>query len=152
MNGRDFGRGTFRANDRGTGGGRPGGDGPRGRYARPDHNRRPCDPDITCAACKRRGHPASNCDMLAIALFLDKYNKSMTNADREKVETAWLQRWKEKLGNPSRLPRKVMRAYIDYMDISEDVLDQQIDWECWPEEDTLEEFGLDAGSSLPPEL
>ena len=90
--------------------------------------------------------------MLAIALFLDKYNKSMTHADRDKVETAWLQRWKEKLGNPSRLPRKVMRAYIDYMDISEDVLDQQMDWECWPVNDTLEDFGLDVGSLLQPDL
>ena len=47
--------------------------GSRGQYPCPDHNRRAWDPDITCAACKRRGHPASNCDMLAMALFLDKY-------------------------------------------------------------------------------
>ena len=90
--------------------------------------------------------------MLAMALFLNKYNKSMTNVERDKVETAWLHCWKEKLGNPSRLPRKVMRAYINYMDISEDVLDQQINWECWPEEDTLEEFGLDVASLLPSDL
>ena len=152
-NGSNYGNGTPRANDRrpgndrGPGGGRPGGNGGKGRYARPDHNRRPYDPNITCAACKRRGHPASTCDMLAMALFLNKYNKSMTKADRDKVETAWLQRWKEKLGDPSRLPSKVMKAYIDYMDISEDVLDHQIDWECWPEEDTLEEFDLNVGSS-----
>jgi len=90
--------------------------------------------------------------MLAMALFLEKYNKSMSNADRDKVEAAWLQRWREKLGNPSRLPRKVMRAYIDYMDISEDVLDDQMDWECWPVDDTREDFGLDAGSAVSPAL
>ena len=87
-----------------------------------------------------------------MALFLEKYNKSMTNADRDKIETAWLQRWKEKLGNPSRLPRKVMKAYIDYMDISEEVLDQQMDWDCWPVDDILEDFGLDAGSAMSPAL
>jgi hypothetical protein len=37
--GRDYGGGHLRPPDRGKGRGRPGGDGPRGRYARPDHNR-----------------------------------------------------------------------------------------------------------------
>jgi hypothetical protein len=88
-------------------GGRPPKDAPgrpnmRGRYGRPDHNRRAWNPDIICAACKRRGHPASNCDMLAVALFLEKYMKSsITPADRDKIESAWLMRWKEQLGNPS---------------------------------------------------
>jgi hypothetical protein len=70
FDGRDYGRGAHRpspqeANHDSTR--RPGRDGPRGCYARPDHNQRNWDPDITCAACKRRGHPASNCDMLAMA-------------------------------------------------------------------------------------
>jgi hypothetical protein len=86
---------------------RPDRNGPRGRYARPDHNRRNWDPDFTCAACKRRGHPASNCDMLAIALFLQKYTRSIAHADRDKIEAAWLRRWKDKLGNPSRMPPTV---------------------------------------------
>jgi hypothetical protein len=155
FDGRDYGRGAHRpspqeANHDSTR--RPGRDGPRGRYARPDHNRRNWDPDITCAACKRRGHPASNCDMLAMALFLEKYNKSMTHADRDKIETAWLQRWKDKLGNPSRLPRKVMKAYLDYMDISAEVLDDQMDWECWPVDDAVEDFGLDFSSNSSPPL
>jgi hypothetical protein len=98
-----------------------------------------------CAACKRRGHPASNCDMLAMALFLDKYVKhSMTSTDHDKLEAAWLECWKEKLGNPSRMPRKVMRTYLEYMDISSDILDTQMDWECWPADNQVEEFGLDA--------
>ncbi len=114
----------------------------RGRYARPDHNRRAWNPDIICAACKRRGHPASNCDMLAMALFLVKYMKSsITPADRDKIESAWLMRWKERLGNPSRLPRKVMRMYLEDMDITSDDLDAQMDWECWPTMDEIEDFG-----------
>jgi hypothetical protein len=89
--------------------------------------------------------------MLAMALFLDKYNKSMTSVDRDKIETAWLQRWKDKIGNPSRLPRQVMRAYLDYMDISAEVLDEQMDWDCWPVDDEVEDFGLDdTTDSLPP--
>ncbi len=63
-----------------------------GHYARPDHNQQSWDPDIVCAACKRRGHPASKCDMLAMALFLEHYIKStMTSTDRDKIESAWLQ-------------------------------------------------------------
>ncbi len=80
----------------------PGRPGMRGWNVRPDHNRRAWNPDIICAACKRRGHPALNCDMLAMALFLEKYMKSLiTSADRDKVESAWLMRWREQLGNPS---------------------------------------------------
>ena len=131
---------------------RPARDGPRGRYAWPDHNRWQWDPDITCAACKRCGHPAANCDMLAMALFLEKYNRSMSNADRDKIETAWLQRWKDNLGNPSCLPRKVMKAYLDYMDISAEMLDDQMDWECWPIDDAVEDFDFDSTSDSSPTL
>jgi hypothetical protein len=55
--------------------GGPGRNGSRGQYTCPDHNHCTWDPDITCAACKRRSHPAANCDMIAMALFLDKYVK-----------------------------------------------------------------------------
>ena len=141
----DGGREQFHRPER-TGGDR---DGPRGRYACPDHNRCAWDPDITCAACKRHGHPTSNYDMLAMALFLDKYiSTSIPKEDRNKIEMVWLQRWKEKLGNPSRMPRKVMRAYLEYMDISLETLDTQMDWECWPVDDDVEDFGVDVSSPL----
>ena len=66
--------------------------GHRRGYACPDHNRHAWDPNIICAACKWRSHPASICDMLAMALFLDKYiSKMMSHVDRDKIETAWLQ-------------------------------------------------------------
>jgi len=90
--------------------------------------------------------------MLAMALFLDKYNRSMSNADRDRIETAWLQRWKDTLGNPSRLPRKVMKAYLDYMDISAATLDDQMDWECWPIDDEVKEFDFDIPSESSPSL
>jgi hypothetical protein len=52
--------------------------------------------------------------MLAMALFLDRYIKSsMLPTEKDKLELAWLQRWQERLGNPSRLPRKVMMTYMD---------------------------------------
>ncbi len=81
-----------------------------------------------------------------MALFLDKYTRSMSNADRDKIEKAWLLRWKDNLGNPSRLPRKVMKAYLDYIDISAETLDDQMDWECWPVDDAVEEFDFDTPS------
>ena len=87
-----------------------------------------------------------------MALFLEKYNRSMSNADRNKIKTAWLQRWKDNLGNPIRLPRKVMKAYLDYMDISAEMLDEQMYWECWPIDDEVEEFGFDDPSESSPSL
>ena len=102
-----------------------------------------------CAACKRRGHPASKCDMLAMALFLERYIKStMTSTDRDRIELAWLQQWKETLGHPSRLPRKVMKRFLEETDITTDVLDEQIEWGCWPLEDDIKDFDvhLDGGT------
>jgi hypothetical protein len=113
----------------------------RGRYARPDHNQRKFDPSIICDACKRRGHPASQCDLLAQAIFLTKYMKhSLTDLARGKLEEAWLKRWKDKLGHPTRTPGKVLRAYLDNMDMSIDELDHQMCWDCWPSDDDVEVF------------
>ncbi len=79
--------------------------------------------------------------MLAMALFLNRYIKSsMTSAEKDKLEPAWLQRWQERLGNPSRLPRKVMMTYLEDMDITPDVQDEQMEWDCWPMGDGVEEF------------
>ena len=79
-----------------------------------------------------------------MVLFLDKYVKhSMTSTDRDKLEAAWLEHWKEKLGNPSRMPRKVMQTYLEFMDISSDILDMQMEWECWPVDDNVEDFGFE---------
>ena len=105
-----------------------------GWYAWPDHNCRAWDPDIVCIACKQRGHSATNCNMLAMALFLEKIVKVlMTPTNCNRIEATWLQGWKETLENPCCLPHKVLKVYLALLDISADTLDNQMDWECWPE-------------------
>jgi hypothetical protein len=78
--------------------------------------------------------------MLAIAIFIDKYKKEVPAEMKDKIKEAWLAHWKRKLGNPSKKPRSVMKAYIDYLDSTVDVIDEQMCWECWPEDDSGDEF------------
>ena len=112
-----------------------------GRYAHPDHIRRKFDPTIICDACKRRGHPTSQYDLLAQVIFFTKYMKhSLTDVAQGKLEEAWLKRWKEKLGHPNCTPGKVLWTFLDTMDISIDELVQQMCWDCWPSDDDVEEF------------
>jgi hypothetical protein len=69
--------------------------------------------------------------MLAMALFLEKYVKvSMTPTTCNRIEATWLQRWKETFGKPRCLPHKILKAYLDLLDILADMLDNQMDWEC----------------------
>ena len=112
----------------------------RGRFARPDRNRGEYRPDIICDACRRPGHVAANCDVLAIALFIEKYKRDIPADVKDKIEADWIVRWKGSLGNPSRKPRRVMRAYIDLLDISIDNLDDAMCWECWPDDDEPDDF------------
>ena len=129
----DRGKGQHDGGDRGKG---PPVPTQQGRYNRPDQRRRPFQQGVQCAACKRLGHEAANCDMLAIALFIDRYTKQDLSAtDKDALEQQWLKRWKEKLGMPARTPRQIMRTYCDTQNITEDLLDQAMDWECWPESD-----------------
>ena len=107
-----------------------------GRLARPDRNRRPFLPDVQCAACKRVGHVAKHCDMLATAICLERYMKTdMSPAIRDSIEKEWLDRWRERLGNPSATPRQVMRAYVEELDITVAGLDEQMDWDTWADDD-----------------
>jgi hypothetical protein len=56
------------------------------------------------------GHEAANCNMLAIALFINRYTKKeLSETDRTDIEHKWLGRWKEKLGMPACTPRQVMQ-------------------------------------------
>jgi hypothetical protein len=69
---------------------------PRGRFARPDKRHRPFMPDKQCAACKRIGHKAVNCDMLALALFVDHYvHHSLSDSEWSEIKFKWLARWKD---------------------------------------------------------
>jgi hypothetical protein len=131
---RDFGsrdRGTPRPGARGPFGGRNG-DATQGRSLRPDQRRRPFLPGVICAACKRTGHEATRCDMLAIALFVDRHKERLSETEKSDIEATWLARWKDKVGQPTRTPRQVMRAYCEELDISADHLVAAMDWDCWP--------------------
>ena len=115
----------------GNGGKRPS-DSATGRPIRPDQRRRPFLPGVICAACKRTGHEASSCDMLAIAIFVEKHRNSLSDGEKSAIEDRWILRWKDKIGQPTRTPRQVMWAYCEELDISPDHLAQDIDWDCWP--------------------
>jgi hypothetical protein len=76
--------------------------------------------------------------MLAIALFLDKHVKhSLSDDDRRRIESNWVDRWKKQLGQPQCSPSQVMKAYCAKMDISLSYLDLAMDWKCWP----VDEYG-----------
>jgi hypothetical protein len=73
--------------------------------------------------------------MLAITLFIEKYKRNISNKEKDKLEYDWLERWHRVLGNPSKTPRHVMRAYINYLNILVDALDNLICWDCWLDDD-----------------
>jgi hypothetical protein len=104
---RDHGQGGGCFGDRGSGRGRPG-DIPRDRPVRLDQRHCPFLPGIICTACKRTGHKALSCDMLAIALFVEHHKNQLTNSEKTSIEDKWVARWKDKLGQPTHTPRQVM--------------------------------------------
>jgi hypothetical protein len=73
--------------------------------------------------------------MLALALFIERHKKSLTDAAHNEIKSKWLARWRDRLGQPARTPRQVMRTYCDALNITADTLDHAMDWECWPESD-----------------
>ena len=92
--------------------------------------------DEQCAACRRVGHVAKHCDMLATAICLEKYmKKDLSPSLRDQIEKEWLDRWKEKLENPVRTPRQVLRSYVDDLGISITELDAEMEWDCWDDEE-----------------
>ncbi len=107
-----------------------------GRLAHPDRNWCPFLPDVQCAACKRVGHVAKHCDRLATAICLKGYMKTdLSPALRDSIEQEWLARWKERLGNPTQTPHQVLRAYVEELDITVAVLDDEMEWETWDDDD-----------------
>ena len=118
----------------GTRNSRPTPDKSQGRFTRPDQRRRAYKPGVQCDACKRIGHDAVNCDMLAIALYINRYLKDVTDSERSAIESRWIEKYKEKLGQPARTPRQIMQTYCDNYNITPDYLDQAMDWDCWPDQ------------------
>jgi hypothetical protein len=89
----------------------------------PDQKHHGFLPSLLCDVCKRIGHVATNCNMLAMAIYLDKYIKqSLLEEDKCKIESSWLSMWKEKLGQPQQSPAQVMNVYCTDLDISLDHL------------------------------
>jgi hypothetical protein len=87
--------------------------------------------------------------MLAIALFLDKYVKhSPSDNVCRRIESTWVDRWKEKLDQPQRSPTQVTKAYCADLDFSSGHLAMAMDWDCWP----VDEYGeFTQGLQLPQE-
>ena len=70
--------------------------------------------------------------MLATAICLERYMKhDMSTTLRDSIEKEWLDRWKERLGNPSQTPRQVLRAYVEELDIAVAGLDDAMEWDYW---------------------
>ena len=114
---------------------RPPPDKPQGWFTRPDQRCHAYKPGVQCDACKRIGHDAVNCNMLAIALYIDRYTKDISDTERSTIKSCWLDKYKAKLGQPGRTPRQIMRTYCDNYNITPDHLNQAMDWECWPDLD-----------------
>ena len=71
--------------------------------------------------------------MLAVALFIERHKQSLSDAEHNSIESKWLTRWKERLGQPARTPHQVMHTYCDAMNITAETLNLAMDWDCWPE-------------------
>jgi hypothetical protein len=115
--------------------GRRGSSTPHGHFAQLDERCRSFLPDKQFNACKCIGHKAINCNMLALALCIERYKQSLSDLECNKIESTWLARWKKRLGQLARTPCQVMHTYCDVMNIITDTLNLAMDWECWPELD-----------------
>ncbi len=70
---------------------------------------------------------AKHCDMLATAICLEWYMKhDMSPGLWDSIEMEWLERWKERLGNPSNTPCQVLRSYVDDLGITVADLDAEM--------------------------
>jgi hypothetical protein len=78
---------------------------------------------------------AKQCDMLATAICLEWYMKHDLSAlVRNAIEKDWLAKWEERLGNLDGTPHQVMRAYVEDLDITVALLDNEMEWDCWTDD------------------
>ncbi len=117
-----------------------------GRFICPDHNDGPYCLDTICDGCRCTGHVAANCDVLAIALFIKKYKRELSDEVKDRIESDWVARWRSAISNPKRNPRRVMKTYLDLLDITVDDLDKQMCWDCWPEGDDVDDVAANTQS------
>jgi hypothetical protein len=52
---------------------------------------------------------------------------------KDKMENKWVQCWRKSMGI-TKIPHRVMRAYVDLLNLTVNELDKQLCWECWPED------------------
>jgi hypothetical protein len=53
---------------------------------------------------------------------------------RDSVKKEWLDRWKDRLGNPSTTSCQVLRSYVEDLGITVAGLDAEMEWDCWDED------------------
>ncbi len=82
--------------------------------------------------CRCTGHVATNCDVLAIARFIEKYKQNMDSESKDDLKQAWLSRWRKTGGKIRKKPRQVLCAYTDLLDLTLNEVDDQFCWDCWP--------------------
>jgi hypothetical protein len=95
-------------------------------------------PDKICNAFQHTSHVAENCNVLAISLLIEKYKPNILDDMKDHLESEWVQYWKDSLGNPMKKPCRVMKAYLDLMDVSMDYLDKNMCWDFRPDKDMEE--------------
>jgi hypothetical protein len=93
-----------------------------------------------CEACGKYGHPAARCDMLAMALYLQRYSRDRNNAATIKeAEERWLTRNKPFLPQDSRTPRTILANYCSELQFAEDKVDAELDWAYMVDDDFVED-------------
>ena len=109
--------------------------GPRGRSApnpasRPPRQQQQPRHAAVCEACGKFGHPASRCDMLAMAIFVNRYSRNRDNATALRdIEARWVERNKPHLPRDERTPRTILANYCAEMEFSEEQVDYELDWD-----------------------
>ena len=86
--------------------------------------------EAPCEACGKYGHPATRCDMLAMAVWLLRYFKDKSNADAmAAAETRWVDRNKKFLPRDDRTPRTILANYCAEMEFTTDKVEDELDWD-----------------------
>ena len=82
-----------------------------------------------CKACGKYGHPASRCDMLAMALFLRRYCRDRNNQETITAsEACWVEHNNKFLPKDNRTPHTVLANYCLELQFMEDTMDNELDW------------------------
>jgi hypothetical protein len=92
----------------GQGGGCQPNTAPKRHYVQPNWNGGAYQTNKICNACCCFGHVVANCDILIIALLIEKYKQNLLNNMKDHIESKWLLRWKDSLGNPAKKPQQVL--------------------------------------------